>query len=169
MLTYYLAFPIIAIVHSKARKCRLVTFMGLRSLKYLLFYSLLRQFLLHTLSAYGDIAFLVFVVPLLFYDSITYIRSKARLFEFILPWNIKLKAIHVVLGLGTIIVMVVAFLSMLVPFIKSTLCISPLYIARELLRLKLGETNPNLYVHLKRLLILFTVTFLISLTLILLV
>jgi len=168
VLVYPPLLAFIAFIHSKTRKFRFISFAALRTLKYVLYFNLSCSFLSLNCHTTLVVAFLIFLMSLLIIHTNTYRRSKMANNQLAFPsLNSKLLSSYIAFGITTLLVLL--YLSILIPFTMVVVFLSPLYLIREILRLKFKLINPNFYVHLERLFIFFLSMILFSLLVFILV
>jgi hypothetical protein len=162
ILIYPPLLTALTLMHSKSKKFRSITFACLRILKYTLFFTLLHQYLHTTNIRFIIYAFLTLILLILPYHIVTYAKSKTLLWQTSLHHHVK--PVIAVLFISFLVMLIqLVRLSIFIAFVKSLLItFTPFLITRQILRFILGATNPNLYVHIKRLVIFFIITLVLS-------
>jgi hypothetical protein len=162
ILIYPPLLTALTLMHSKSKKFRPITFACLRILKYTLFLTLLHQYLHTTNIRFIIYAFLTLILLILPYHIATYTKSKTLLRQ--TPLHHHVKPVIAVLFISFLVMLIqLIHLGIFIAFVKSLLItFTPFLITRQILRFILGATNPNLYVHIKRLVIFFIITVVLS-------
>jgi len=149
-------------IHSRSEDFRPITFACLRTLKYALFLTLIYHRLYDMASQYIVYAFITLTLSFSSYHIIMYMKSKAQLWQTSSYQDVKL-FIAIFLTASILLLILLIHLNIAIPFTKSLLItFTPFLLIRQLLRLMLGAKNPDVYVHIKRLTIFFTVTVILS-------
>jgi len=163
ILIYPPLLTALTLMHSKSKKFRPITFACLRILKYTLSLTLLQHYLHVTNIRFIIYAFLTLILLILPYHIATYTKSKTLLWRTPLHHHVKLAI--VILFTGSLVMLIqLIHLNIFIPFVKSLLItFTPFLITRQVLRFVLGASNPNVYIHIKRLVIFFIIAVVLSL------
>jgi len=162
ILIYPLLLVALTLMHSKSKKFRPITFACLRTLKYTLFLTLLQHYLHVTNIRFIIYVFLTLILIILPYHIATYTKSKTLLWQ--TPLH-HVKPVIAILLTGPLVMLIqLIHLNIFIPFVKSLLItFTPFLITRQALRFVLGASNPNVYIHIKRLVVFFIITIVSSL------